>query len=119
MSELQLWQDHQDLPPHAEAQRDRLYDLLSEQGKEHSQLLRDVGTKLDKLTDACSSMSGEISALKVTPSLIRLLVVALVLGVIGLGVVVGRSVAVDGFGLHAGTGETAGQPTVAPESETP
>ena len=79
----------------ATEQRDRLYDLLAEQGREHSELLRDMGSKLDKLTEACSGMSGKIEALAVAPSLIRVLVVSLVLGLAGLSIMVGRSIAVD------------------------
>ncbi len=98
----------------AEFQRDKLYDLLADQGREHSDLLRDVGSKIDKLADACNGMSGEIKALQVTPSLVRLIVIALVLGLAGLGVVVGRGVAVDLGWVHVGT-ESA-SPATAPAS---
>jgi len=103
MSEMPQPNSNTEHPPevlHAEEQRDRLYDLLAQQGQEHATLLREVGTKIDHLTEACSTMSSNIQALQVTPSLLKLVAVALV-AIVALA---GAKLAIDGLGLHAAAG---------------
>lgn len=102
------------VPPQASEQRDRLYDLLSDQGREHADLLRDVGTKLDKLTDACAAMSGELKGLAVTPALIRTLTIGMLVGIVIVGIAAGAQVAVS-----TGFFTASSQPAVAPALPVP
>jgi hypothetical protein len=88
----------------ATVQRDRLYDLLASQGRQHTEALKEVSEKLDKVAAGLNGVKTEISGLKVTPWLITALILAMILSVVGLGVALRQPVQIEGYGVHATTG---------------
>ena len=82
---------------------DRLFDLLADGQRRQEGLLKDIGDKLDRVTDACGGMREEIRALQVTPRLIRLLVVGMAACVLLVGIAAGAQVVVSTGWLEAAT----------------
>lgn len=76
-------------------------ELLA-QGRRTERLLEQLVVAQQATATAQQATSTEIAALRLAPSLIRLVVVLLIVGLLALGIVGAAQVSLEGYGLKGG-----------------